>query len=171
VKLDPARISFRPMTREDVPRLRSWLAAPHVAKWFTPEHGDWIVATVTGEQVLAHPFIALHDETPIAFLIWERLIDFPDVAELYGVNDPHTINCDVFIGDPTSIHRGLGPPMIQRFLSRIHAENPELARCVIDPVVDNKAAIRAYEKAGFRWVRNAPDGEGEEVYLMELTLA
>jgi len=43
---------------------------------------------------------------------------------------------------------------------------------VIDPETDNHRAIRAYEKAGFRFVRAVPeDTEGGSVYLLELSRA
>ena len=48
--------------------------------------------------------------------------------------------------------------------------DPAVPRCFIDPEQINKAAIRAYEKAGFTFVRDvADDGEGKTVHLMEMT--
>ncbi len=167
--LDPTKLTFRAMTADDIPHLRRWLAEPHVSRWFTPDHADWLAATVV-DPIPAHPHIVSYDAQPIGLIIWEYLSDFPEVAELYGVTDNCTINCDVFIGEPQFIHQGLGAPMIKRFLKDLTTRESRITRCVIDPHLENKAAIRAYEKAGFRWIRNAPDGSGETVYLMELLI-
>ena len=153
-----------------MPRLRTWLALPEVARFFSEEHGEWI-ASLLREPIPAHPFVITYDGAPIGVIVWEYLVDFPDVAELYGVSDRGTINCDIFIGEASFLHRGLGGAAVERFLGELAGRESRVTRCVIDPVVENTSAIRAYEKAGFRWIRNAPDGEGETVYLMEKVLA
>jgi RimJ/RimL family protein N-acetyltransferase len=46
-------------------------------------------------------------------------------------------------------------------------------QCVIGPTASNVAAIRAYEKAGFRFLKTylEPHSREQEHYLMELTRA
>lgn len=168
-RLDPAALAFRAMTASDIPLLRLWLAEPHVARWFTPDHGDALAEAIAADSPI-HPFIVTHASVAIGMIAWERLIDFPDVMSLYEVTDDNTINCDVFIGHSAYVARGLGGPLVTRFLKDLAAQHPHITACAIDPVIDNKPAIRAYEKAGFHWTRNVPDGEGNTVYLMELQL-
>jgi len=58
---------------------------------------------------------------------------------------------------------------VRRLLEEHIFADPRVVSCVIDPLVGNAIAIRAYEKAGFHFLRVAPeDGEGRAVYLMEL---
>jgi aminoglycoside 6'-N-acetyltransferase len=171
MNFDPAKLAFRAMTSDDVPQLRRWLAEPHVARWFKPDHGDSLAEAAADASSAIHPFIVSHAAHPIGMIAWECLADFPDAMDLYGVTDAHAINCDVFIGDPAYVGHGLGGPVVKRFLAALKTKEPQWTTCIIDPMVDNTSAIRAYAKVGFRWVRNAPDGEGEEVHLMELSIA
>jgi aminoglycoside 6'-N-acetyltransferase len=100
---------------------------------------------------------------------WCRFGDYPDVMGFYGVEDPDIVNCDVLIGEPDVAHRGLGAPMIRRFLKEIVFQEARFRTCIIDPETENKSAVRTYEKAGFRYLRSiADDGEGHPVTLLEL---
>ena len=79
---------------------------------------------------------------------------------------------DVFLA--TSHHdRGLGTEAI-RLLGRHLFEDRGHHRLTIDPAADNAAAIRAYEKAGFRPVgilrgyERGPDGAWHDGLLMDL---
>ena len=81
-------------------------------------------------------------------------------------------NMDIFLA--TSRHgRGLGTEAI-RLLARHLFEEHGHHRLTIDPAVDNAAAIRAYEKVGFRRVgimRNYerdPDGVWHDGLLMDM---
>jgi aminoglycoside 6'-N-acetyltransferase len=79
---------------------------------------------------------------------------------------------DVFLA--TSHHgRGLGTEAI-RLLARHLFEDRGHHRLTIDPAAENAAAIRAYEKAGFRPVgimrgyERGPDGAWHDGLLMDL---
>jgi aminoglycoside 6'-N-acetyltransferase len=79
---------------------------------------------------------------------------------------------DLFI-DPALHGRGIGTEAVQR-LARLLKEEHGHHRITIDPAADNRAAVRAYEKAGFRRVgvmrryERAPDGSWRDGVLMEL---
>jgi len=80
---------------------------------------------------------------------------------------------DVFL-DPALHGRGLGTEAVRRVVRRLIDERGH-HRVTIDPAAANAAAIRAYEKAGFRRVgvlRRAErdvDGPGwHDLLLMEL---
>lgn len=89
-------------------------------------------------------------------------------------NDPmyRHANIDVFLTAPRH-GRGLGTEAI-RLLVRHLFEGRGHHRLTIDPASDNVAAIRAYEKAGFRPVgvmRNyerGPDGTWHDGLLMDM---
>ncbi len=164
---------FRPMTREDLPMVLAWHDAPHARRFFGrgktfEEITEEYLPYIRGE-IPIYPYVALHDGQPIGMMSWERLGDFPEVQEAYGVTDPDASNCDVLLGESSAVHRGLGARMIEAFLERIVFADPRITSCVIDPETENFIAIRAYEKAGFRFVRAAADDlDGASVYLMEL---
>jgi GNAT superfamily N-acetyltransferase len=116
-----------------------------------------------------HPFIVVYEGRDIGMMAWERMGDFPELQHLYGIEDPDSANCDVLIGEGDAAHRGLGAALIRAFLTREVFADRRITSCVIDPMIDNGIAIRAYEKAGFRFCRVAPDdGDGHALYLMEL---
>jgi aminoglycoside 6'-N-acetyltransferase len=80
---------------------------------------------------------------------------------------------DLFL-DPAFRGRGIGPEAIRQVVREL-IDNRGHHRITIDPSVENEAAIRAYEKVGFRPVgvmrahERAPDGSGwRDGLLMEL---
>jgi aminoglycoside 6'-N-acetyltransferase len=78
---------------------------------------------------------------------------------------------DLFI-DPAVHGRGLGSDAV-RTVARHLFDDRGHHRITIDPSLENPAAIRAYEKAGFRRVgvleaaERAPDGRWRDALLME----
>jgi aminoglycoside 6'-N-acetyltransferase len=79
---------------------------------------------------------------------------------------------DLFL-DPAVRGRGLGPDAIRTLAGRLIDVDGH-HRLTIDPAADNGAAIRAYEKVGFRQVgrlrryQRMPDGTWIDGLLMEL---
>lgn len=78
---------------------------------------------------------------------------------------------DLFL-DPAVHGRGLGTDAV-RTMARHLFDDLGHHRITIDPSLENPAAIRAYEKAGFRRVgvlaasERAPDGRWRDALLME----
>ena len=81
-------------------------------------------------------------------------------------------NIDIFLA-PARHGRGLGTEAI-RVLARHLFEGRGHHRLTIDPAADNAAAIRAYEKVGFRRVgimrsyERGPDGSWHDGVLMDM---
>ena len=53
--------------------------------------------------------------------------------------------------------KGLGTEVIRRFVDKVVFARPETMRCVADPDAENLASLRAFEKAGFRVVKEFVD--------------
>jgi RimJ/RimL family protein N-acetyltransferase len=100
-----------------------------------------------------------------------RIGDSPEYELALGLGE-EAIGVDLFIGEPDLVGRGHGSPMLRAFLRDVAFPFHGIDVCVIGPSVKNRAAIRAYEKAGFRFIREAtvPD-EPDPEYLMRLTRA
>ncbi|MVT52926.1 GNAT family N-acetyltransferase [Bradyrhizobium yuanmingense] len=135
--------TFRPMTAADMPLIRRWLAAPHVAEWW---HDPETLEFVGGD--LDHPdlaqFIVSRDGRPFAYLQCYRLGDW---HVSFGPQPVGTRGLDQFIGEADMLGRGHGSAFIRAFIDQLFARG--VPRIVIDPSPSNARAIRAYEKAGF----------------------
>jgi aminoglycoside 6'-N-acetyltransferase len=169
---DPAALVFRPLAVDDLPRLHGWFNAPHAQRWFGARDLDDVREEYTRyieglEPIYA--YLVRLEERPIAMMNWERFGDFPHLMSNYEVDDPDAANIDVIIGEVDVAYRGLGAPLILRFLRELVFSDARITRCIIDPHLENTTAIRAYAKAGFRHVRNVQDDEdGRTLHLMEL---
>jgi aminoglycoside 6'-N-acetyltransferase len=163
-------VAFRPLARADLPRLRDWLNEPHVAAWWGAGSGpDGLGGAgddaATLEQVEAqygdaldgreptHHLVVVVDATPVGLVQWYRLVDYPDYATEIG--EPDGVGVDLLIGDPDRTGRGLGSEVIDALVTTVVFEQPGISRCVAGPDVRNARSIRAFYRAGFRFVRDA----------------
>ena len=154
-------IGFRKLERRDLPLMHRWLNTPHVVEWWPDEALalDEIVAMYTPrieglEDVRC--FVIVHGDTPIGYI------------QEYPV-DERSVGIDLFIGEVAFHHRGLGASIIRRFLGDVVFADPAIEICVIDPVVSNRGAIRAYEKAGFCYFETVTlAGESEPHHMMRI---
>lgn len=164
------------MAEADLPLVRKWLLEPHVRRWY-----DDLPTRAYPESTIERYRQAIRGHAPTRRYIFEldgrpvgeiqsyRVDDHPEYAAEVGVDEP-AIGIDLFIGEPDLVGRGLGPEMIRRFLRDIAFPLYKVDLCVIGPARSNMPAIRAYEKAGFRFLRIylEPDTREPEHYLMEL---
>ncbi len=170
--VDPARIGFRGLREEDLPLMYRWLNTPEVGRWYgeaLPLHG--IVRKygprVRGE-VPTRPFAILYEGQPVGYVQTYRIADWPEYAAQVAVEQT-AAGVDLFIGEPSLQHRGLGTAFLKRFLREVVFADPAIASCVLGPDPRNAAAIRCYEKAGFRYLKTVRvrDEPGPE-YLMRV---
>lgn len=151
---DEELLAFRPMARDDIPLLRRWLAAPHVAQWWGSADETFEgVAARDGERVgRAHPvqpWVFEIDGQPTGFLQWYRVED--ELAWYPGVDvPPGTVAMDLAIGDPDRTGRGLGRRVVLEFVHHVlRAAAPDSPEVWIDPNPRNEAAVRCYRAVGF----------------------
>lgn len=175
----PSTVSFRPLARDDFARLRDWLNEPHVAAWWGAGTGpDGLggagadAATLPAVEAAYGPaldgtdptanYVIVVDGAPVGLIQWYQLGDYPDYAAAIGEADGAGI--DLLIGEPSMIGRGLGPTVIDRFVTDVVFAVSDVARCVTGPDPENTRSVRAFARAGFGWVRDAvvPGQPGEE---------
>jgi aminoglycoside 6'-N-acetyltransferase len=156
--------------------VRRWLLEPHVKRWWDdgvktpyPEAAiDDYREAIRGNDPTYH-YLARIDQTPVGMFQHYRIGDDPEYAEALALGED-AIGVDLFIGDPRLIGQGHGPKMLRQFLLEVAFPFHGIDVCVIGPSVTNVPAIRAYEKAGFRplkEVRVPPEPEPE--FLMRVT--
>jgi aminoglycoside 6'-N-acetyltransferase len=132
---DAPRVVLRPLAPGDETELRRIHRHPEVIRWWDvpDERFPW-------------------DEPDT--LRWTILVDGAVAGLIQAWEEPDPkyrhAGIDLFI-DPALRGRGIGPEALRRVVRHLVEERGH-HRITIDPAADNAAAIRAYEKAGFRAV-------------------
>ena len=154
-------IVLRPLRMDDVVGVAGIQAEPGVARWWgLPSEAD-----------LRRQAEGSGDEKAFA-VAWKG--ELVGLIQYYEENEPdfRHAGIDVFLTGQAQ-GRGLGPEAVRTLASYLIDERGH-HRLTIDPASDNVAAIRAYEKVGFRTVGimreywRSPDGMWQDGLLMDL---
>jgi len=155
------RVTLRPITVADIPRLAEIAAEPEVAHW-------WLGLTEDALREKARP------EEDAMVLVIEEGGEVVGLVQAGEENEPdyRHASIDIFV---TAARRGqgLGADAI-RTLARHLFEARGHHRITIDPAATNERAIRVYERVGFKRVgimRNyerGVDGEWHDGLLLDL---
>jgi aminoglycoside 6'-N-acetyltransferase len=149
---------LRPLAEDDAAELRRILETPEVARWWDVPHEDfpWDEPESTRLTIEVDGAVA-------------GLIQF---SEELDAKYRHAA-IDLFL-DPALHGRGLGTEALRRVVRHL-IEDRGHHRITIDPAAANVAAIRSYEKVGFRRVgvmrayeRDVGGGGWHDGLLMEL---
>ena len=148
-------IEFRPMTAEDLRLLHTWLQREHVKRWWRD--------TETYEEVVEHYLPGLEEHYVIAFdgrpvgMIQTYLVaDYPEWQQIVEEGDG-VAGVDLLIGEEELTGRGLGPRILEAFLRDVVFCRPDTTACVATVEEANRRSWRAFEKAGFRHVRDVEE--------------
>jgi aminoglycoside 6'-N-acetyltransferase len=167
-------LSFRPITPSDIATLHRWRNLPHVSRWWTPQNPSLALARAEYTAYMqpsygVDAYIIVQKGRDIGYMQKWAVGRFPDYKPHLPLDD-REVGIDVFIGEPDLLHQGIGTQAIQQFLHDHVFSDPVVPACIIDPLPENAAAIRAYEKAGFAHEKTFHH-EGKGVYLMRLKRA
>jgi len=162
-------ISFRPLTRDDLPLVHEWHQRPHVVRWWTArkrfeEVEEHYLPTIEGTEPTEH-YLALIDGEPLGMIQTYFVSDYQDYAALIGEGEG-TAGLDLFIGDEAMTGRGLGTELIHGFVDEVVFARPATTACTAASDVRNMASLRAFEKAGFRVVREFVDPDDDELHAL-----
>jgi aminoglycoside 6'-N-acetyltransferase len=146
---------FRPMTSDDLPVIRQWLARPHVREWWGDPSGQYDIVSGDLSEPAMDQFIVSVGGKDFGYL---QCYDLTAWNTGFGEHPRGTSGIDQFIGEPDMIERGHGSAFIRAFVDeRLRNGAP---RIVTDPDPANARAVRAYEKARFQktGMVDTPDG-------------
>jgi len=158
------------LDRTDFPLVSTWLARPHVARWWgTPRDLAGVEAEYGPCVDGADPtrlFLGLAGAHPLGFVQAYRLADNLDYARAVDVAEGAGI--DLLIGDEDRCGHGWGPRLIAAALEVVWNLYPEVQRAMAGPSVDNTRSVRAFEKAGFQRARRVrvPGEDDDELILV-----
>ena len=151
---EPQPIGFVPVGAEHFPLLRAWLDLPHMREWWgdTDDELGVIRDMVEGRDT-TRPFLIAIGGEPIGYIqVWfvghhqnaTWISDHPWLAELPA----DAVGVDISIGDPERLSKGIGSAALAAFIQQLREDGHETI--IIDPLIRNERAVRAYTKVGFR---------------------
>jgi len=146
----------------DRPLLERWLLSPHVIRWWGAPDAN--LALIAERSDDTHALITTGGK-PVGYLCWQSLS--PSDREAAGLTDlpDDLVDIDILIGELEFLGRGIGPRALVLLLTKLHSDGVEFAG--LGTSISNQAALRAFEKAGFRLFRDFQDPEsGSSRYLV-----
>lgn len=161
VGLKGDRVVLRPLQVDDVAVLVEIQAQPSVARWWGRPNEEDLRRQAAGES----------EETSFAITVDGEVAGLVQYAEETDPMYRHA-GIDLFLSEELQ-GRGLGTDAV-RTLARYLIHDRGHHRLTIDPSTDNHAAIRAYEKVGFKPVgvmrqyERSPEGGWRDGLLMDL---
>lgn len=171
--LDTNDITFRKLQEEDLQLMFKWLNTDFVIEWFGKKNHsyDEIIKKYMPyirEEIPTYSFIIVYKCKDIGYIQTYLIEDYPEYSQ-YVQEFEKAAGLDLFIGEKECIHIGLGKHIISKFLKEYVFPVNNAISCIIGPEPKNKAAITAYEKVGFKYLKTIqiPD-ENEPEYLMRL---
>jgi aminoglycoside 6'-N-acetyltransferase len=136
-------IEFRPLAETDLPLLRTWLEREHVRLWWREPIEHELAEEMSGRYVI--------------------LAD----GQQAGMIQSYEAEVDLLIGEEELTGRGLGPQVLAQFVREVvfARAGTSAAFAVVEEA--NRRSWRAFEKAGFRHVRDVEE-DGLPHRLMRL---
>ena len=170
------QIAFKQLRQIDLPLMHKWLNTPHVRQWYriyakkSPSQDEVrrkYLPRINGDDPTSC-YVIVYDSMPIGMVQSYKLDDYPSEKEVFNLNQC-CVGIDIFIGEEDYIHQGLGSTIIKRFLQQIVFIKYDVDCCIVDPIIRNEVAIKAYHKAGFKYVKTFwNQQEGEYGYIMSI---
>jgi aminoglycoside 6'-N-acetyltransferase len=141
---------LRPAGRADQALIRSWLGRPDIEAWWGPKSAT--EAAVTLAMGAPHAITCIIEADGMA-VGYAQAVD----ATLWGADLPEdlesgTWEIDLFVASELHRGRGVGVAALNMLKQTVFETTFATAVCVFASV-SNERAVRAYEKAGFRWKR------------------
>ncbi len=161
-------IEFPPLTEADVPLVAEWLRQEHVAEWWREPVEEAIekrYAAIEGRRP-TRQFLIVVDGRPAGMIQTYHVADHPEWQQLVEVAGD-VAGVDLLIGEPDLVGRGLGPRVLAQFAREVVFADSEINAVVATVEEPNRRSWRAFEKAGFRYVRNVEE-DGLPHRLMRL---
>jgi RimJ/RimL family protein N-acetyltransferase len=145
-------VTIRPLTRDDFPLLRRWLAMPHVRAWWpseplTPAGVERKYGPRVDGTAPTRVFVIELARRAVGLIQCYRHEDHADWDRAVGL--PAAAGIDYLIGEVAQCGRGTEPAAITRFTPYVFSSYPDVAVIVAAPQAANRASRRALEKAGF----------------------
>ncbi len=126
--------------------LRGWLACDHVRRWWgEPEHQ---LQLCLDRPVQGGDVLILEHDRPVGYLRWQQ-VDLEDLQAMGLTGIPEgAVDMDILIGERDRVGQGIGPEALRLMIQQLRHDR-QTPLIGMTTSIENQAAIRAYEKAGF----------------------
>lgn len=151
-------IEFRPLAESDLPLLEDWLRREHVRRWWRDPVEEALAeyrAAIEGRDPTDH-FLIVLDGRPVGMTQTYLASDYPEWEEIVQVGKG-VAGVDLLIGEVELTGTGLGPRVLTEFAREIIFADSETRACIATVEEANRRSWRAFEKAGFRHVRDVEE--------------
>jgi aminoglycoside 6'-N-acetyltransferase len=143
-------VRLRPARRADWDLIRGWLARPDIEAWWGPRNATEAELNIALNS--GHALCRIIEAGGLA-VGYAHAVD----ATMWGEELPHdlapgTWDLDLFIASEEHRGRGVGQTALSQLKDEVFGTTLATAVCVF-PSIRNERAVRAYERAGFRWQR------------------
>lgn len=161
-------VTFRPLRRDDFELLGTWLARPHVQRWWQHDPSATAVEEdfgdgVDGDDPIEY-FVIQLDGRDVGLIQRYRYGDEDEWMAVMGVVGdlhPDTVGIDYLIGEAGLTDQGIGTAVIGAFVADTWARRPSAPAIVVDVDPENRPSWRVLERNGFEriWAGelDAPD--------------
>jgi RimJ/RimL family protein N-acetyltransferase len=143
-------VRLRPARRADWDLIRAWLARPDIEAWWGPRNATEAEVNIALNS--GHALCRIIEAGGVA-VGYAHAVD----ATMWGDELPQdlapgTWDLDLFIASEEHRGRGVGQAALSQLKDEVFGTTLATAVCVF-PSIRNERAVRAYERAGFRWQR------------------
>lgn len=143
-------VRLRPARRADWDLIRGWLARPDIEAWWGPRNATEAEVNIALNS--GHALCRIIEAGGVA-VGYAHAVD----ATMWGDELPQdlapgTWDLDLFIASEEHRGRGVGQTALSQLKDEVFGTTLATAVCVF-PSIRNERAVRAYERAGFRWQR------------------
>ncbi len=157
-------LSLRPARDGDWTLIHAWLRQPEIQRW-------WGSLSAAEAEVIA----ALRADMGLCSMIelqgvpvgYAQAQDTQPLADVDPALTAGTFRIDAFIGEPYARGKGAGQAALRLVCDEVFSSTLAFGVIVMAPL-KHEAAVRAYEKAGFTWVRVIDDLLLGPCWLMRL---
>jgi RimJ/RimL family protein N-acetyltransferase len=160
---------FRALSSADLPLMRGWLERPHMREWWgEPEEEIGYIRDMIEGRDTTRPFVFSVRGEPVGYIqYWSIgdhqnatwIADHPWLSELPA----DAIGVDLSIGDAEKLSQGIGSGALRAFSQHLVGQGRRTI--IIDPDPENRRAVRAFEKAGFRAIPKLADRTGDALIM------
>ena len=172
-------IRVRTLTKEDLPFMLKWLTDDRVLEYYGGRDQKYTLEKIRQEYIeedmdISTRLIIEYGGKPIGYAQVYNMIDEYYDSYHYDKTGEKVYCMDQFIGEPDYWGLGIGPRFMKIILEYLRDER-EAKAVILDPHQNNPRAVKAYEKVGFKIIKELPkhelrEGVMEDCYLMECRL-